>query len=169
MDTGFTTFTADGSGPKLDFVISAPSGIIDNVHLRKVEEEEVSVFPTTKEFLTGNTDDGREIAMRVDTNFIQLMDEFETFAIPISIVTKTQRGSMIKCFVALGDDEFYELDGNATKGTSIVKIHKRERETEANTKAVREIRISWRDSSKQLCRLTQGGVIFLPTTMSHTE
>lgn len=170
MDTASVIFTADGSGGLLSFVPNGLiTGTIDNVRLQKVEVAEISALPAGKEFLVGNTDDGGEITFRADTQYIQLMDEFETFAIPLAIVTKSQRGSLIKCFVALGDDDFYELDGSATKGTSLIKVHPRSRDTESTPGPVREIRISWRDSSKQLCRLTQGGVIFLPATMSYTE
>lgn len=170
METAHILFTADGSGQRITFVVAGvSSGIIDDVILQKIEVEEHGNTPVIKDVFVGSTDEGQEIHFRADTHNIQLIGEFETFAVPLAIVTKSQRGSLIKCFVALGDEDFYELDGTATKGTSIVKIHKIEREAETNTKAVREVRISWRDSSKQLCRLTQGGIIFLPTTMSYTE
>ena len=163
------TFVADGSGNEISFRSTDGNLIVDGVSLRKVDTASVDGNVQAKEFLVGNTDEGREINFRVDTHIIQLMSEFETFAIPVAVIAKLQRGSLLKCFVALGDDDFYELEGNATKGTSLVKVHSQNRSEVDTPPVTREIRISWRDSSKQLCRLTQGGVIFLPTTMNYTE
>lgn len=160
-------FTADSSGNNISFSGVLPI-IIDDVSLRREVSPEVIPNYEINEVLTGNTDNGREINFRVDTQLIQLMPEFETFANPLAVVTKLQRGTMVKCFIALGDDDFYELEGNATKGVSLVKVHSQNKNIETPPIA-REVRISWRDSSKQLCRLTQGGIIFLPTSMSYTE
>lgn len=170
MNTVSIIFTADGSGTFLSFMPqNVLTGTIDNVSLQKVVVPQVDSSPTGKEFLTGNTDDGAEIVFRADTQIIQLVDEFETFAIPISVVTKLQRGSLVKCFVSFGEDDFYELEGSATKGVSILKIHPQNKDTETTPSPTREIRLSWRDSSKQLCRLTQGSIVFLPTTMNYVE
>lgn len=164
-------FVADSSGGSISF---QPAGglsqmSIDNVTLKReltsLSEENADI----KEFLIGSTDDGKEISFRADTQMIQLLGDFEVFGNPIAIVTKSQRGSLVKCFIALGDEEFYELEGNATKGVSIVKVHSQNRNEIETPPIAREVRISWRDYSMQLCRLTQGSIIFFPTTMSHTE
>ena len=168
-------FVADSSGTYIRFAAmgsdqtSPAQATIDNVSLRALIQEGVDDNVPVKEFLSGTTDEGREIIFRADTHPIQLMSEFETYAAPLAIVTKLQRGSLVKCFVALGDDDFYELEGNATKGVSLTKVHSRNKVDLETPPLAREIRISWRDSSKQLCRLTQGGIIFLPTTLSHSE
>lgn len=167
--TYIKTFTADASGPELTFVpIGETNFSIKVVSIRKVTNQIEEGNLPVNEFLTGNTDNGKEIMFRADTQQIVLMTEFETFANPLAIVTKLQRGSMVKCFVALGDDDFYELEGTVKKGVSIVKVHSKSKEIETPPIA-REIRVSWRDSSKQLCRLTQGEIVFLPTTMNYTE
>jgi hypothetical protein len=170
--TYIKTFVADGSGNTLSFVPF--SGVGENFSLDAVSVKKITTPATegelpVNEFLAGTTDNGNEIHFRADTQMIQLMSEFETFANPLAIVTKLQRGSMTKCFVALGDGDFYELEGNATKGVSIIKVHSKNRDDITTPPVAREIRVSWRDSSRQLCRLTQGEIVFLPTTMSHVE
>lgn len=116
-------------------------------------------------FLNGNTDDGDEIFLRVDTQELQFTQEFEMYSNPIAVVIETQRGTQMKCFISVDKSDFYELKGTIKKGVSILKINS---EDEAKTKPTvcRKIKLSFRDSSKQLCRLTQFAVIYLPTTMS---
>jgi len=144
-------------------------GIVNDVSLKKVIIPAVDDNIPIKEFLTGNTDEGREIFFRADTQQIQLMNNFETFSNPLSIVTRTQRGSMLKCFVALNDEDFYEIQGTATKGVSILKIHSKNKSKIPSPPIARKIRISWRDGSKQLCRLIQSAIIFIPGTMDYSE
>lgn len=171
MSNYIVDFIADSSGTELSFVPDAGTANInvDNVGLQHVVSSISSQNYPINEFLTGNTDNGKEIIFRADTQLIQLMSEFEIFGNPIAIVTKLQRGSLMKCFVAFGDEDFYELEGTATKGISIIKVHSKNRDNIETPPIAREIKISWRDSSKQLCRLTQGGIIFLSTTMDYTE
>ena len=120
------TFIADGSGNEVSFVASGVGITIDTVSLKKVTQQAVEDNIPVKEFLVGNTDEGKEINFRVDTQLIQLMPEFETFANPLAVVTKLQRGTMVKCFIALGDEDFYELEGSATKARSVYhgEIHR---------------------------------------------
>jgi hypothetical protein len=164
------TFTADGSGANISFAPSLDAKItLNGVSLKKVTTPEVVTNFSIKEFLTGNTDEGREIFFRADTQAIHLLPQFEIFSNPLSIVTKLQRGSLVKCFVALEDDNFYELQGTVTKGTSIVKIHSLENKNTSVAPIARQMRISWRDGSNQLCRLTQADIIFTPGTMDYSE
>lgn len=169
MPTFTTTFTADGSGTSISFSPGGGVITVDDVILKEVLTVATDPVYPVKKFLDGATDDGNVIHFRVDTQPIQLMPEFETFANPLAIVSKVQRGTLVKCFIALGDDDFYELEGNATKGVSIIKVHSKARGKIVTPPVAREVRLSWRDSSKQLCRLTQGGIIFLPTQMSYIE
>lgn len=165
------TFVADGSGNTISFFPSPEVSnlIIDNVSLKEVLTPAIASADHVNEFLTGNTDNGREIFFRVDTQQIQLIEKFENFANLLAIMTKLHRGTMVKCFVAIDDEDFYELNGTAKKGVSIIKVHSPNPAKIKSPPIAREVRISWRDSSQQLCRLTQGSIIFLPTEMSLTE
>lgn len=143
-----------------------------SVVIKEISVRSVKSFAqnySVKEFLSGNSDEDKEIFFRADTQRLQLSKNFELFYTPIAIITKLQRGSLVKCFVALGDDDFYQLEGNAGKGTSITKVHSSEENDKETPPLTREIRISWRESSKQVCRLTQGGIISLPTNMDYTQ
>jgi len=84
-------------------------------------------------------------------------------------MTQVHRGSLVKCYIALDDGDFYELEGNATKGVSLVKVHSQKRGEIESPPIAREMRISWRDSSKQLCQIIEGEIVYLPTTMSIVE
>ncbi len=114
-------------------------------------------------FLEGDTDEGAEIFMRVDTQEIQLLREFETHATPLALVTEMYRGSQVKAFVSLDKERFYELEGTATKGASILKIHGPDKKQ--NSPICRKIKVSYRDSSKQRCRINQFALIYTPTTI----
>ena len=172
MSTVVVKFLADDSGDSISFKCnSSPADLsIDNVSLKEVISEETPANFSVKEFLSGTTDEGDPIFFRVDTQQIQFdEDTFELFSNPIAVVSKIQRGSLVKCFVALDDDDFYEIQGTFKKGVSTIKIHSKDRKNIPTPPVAREIRISWRDSSKQLCRLTQSSIIFIPGTMDINE
>jgi len=114
--------------------------------------------------LEGNTDFEDEIFMRVDTQEIQLMKEFETSGIPINIVTEIDRGSQMQVYVSLDRERYFELSGTAKKGVSRLKVH-RPGKVENTPPHCRRIRVSYRDSSKQLVRLKQFAINYLPTTV----
>lgn len=115
-------------------------------------------------FLEGDTDETGEIFMRVDTQEFQLLKEFETHATPIALVTEIYRGSQVKAFVSLDKGRFYELEGTATKGASVLKIHNANK-TQQQSPICKKIKISYRDSSKQRCRINQFALIYTPTTI----
>ena len=171
MPTYSTTFIANTSGDSITFRCddSPASMTIDNVSLKQVTTAASSSNYSIKEFLSGSTDEGNAIFFRADTQQIQLNPQFEMFSSPIAVVTRSQRGTLVKCFVALDDDDFYEIQGTATKGVSILKIHSSDKKNIPMPPKAREIRVSWRDSSKQLCRLIQTSIIFIPGTMDYTE
>ena len=124
----------------------------------------------TKTFLDGSatTDDGEEIFMRTDTHDIQLMSEIETYSNPISVILDVKRGSSIRVFVATDGEEFYELEGTAKKGVSILKIHSSVK-GRVSPKICRKIKISLRDFSKQICRIDQIAITYLPSGVDHAE
>lgn len=159
-----TTFTADSSGNNLIFTGSIPPSdlSITAVSLREVIVEESQDNPSIKEFLVGNNDDGKEIFFRADTQQLQLLPTFEVNSNPVAIATRMQRGTLVKCFVALDDDDFYEISGTVNKGVSIVKITSKDQKAIASPPNAKEIRVSWRDSSMQLCRIIQTSIIFMP-------
>lgn len=118
----------------------------------------------TKEFLSGNTDDGSEIFMRIDFNKQNLNPEWDKYSNPISVMLESERGTSIKTFVSVneGNPEFYELDGTNEKGISILKIHNKDSDR-GDPPVARTLMVSLRDSSLQTCKLNRMAVIFLPT------
>jgi len=123
-----------------------------------------------KEFLDDDvyTDDGSEIFMRADTQEIQLMREFETYVCPISVLAEVDRGAMIKVMVHLDGEEPYELEGYLKKGVSKLKIHSRDRMQDSPPRC-RKLRLSFRDMSKQICRINQVAVVYLPSAMEDED
>lgn len=115
-------------------------------------------------FLEGNTDEGAEIFMRIDTQEIQLLKEFETHASMLALVTEVYRGSQLKAFVSLDKQQFYELEGTADKGASVLKIHGVDKKV-ATPPLCRKIKVSYRDSSKQRCRINQVALVYTPTAV----
>lgn len=118
----------------------------------------------TKEFLSGETDDGEEIFFRIDLNRMTLNPEFEKDSVPIAIIADTERGSSMKAFVSgeEGSPSFYELDGTIGKGISIIKINGRDKDRGSPVNC-RLLDVSFRDASKQLCKIKRVSVVFMPT------
>ena len=121
-----------------------------------------------KEFLVGNTDDEEEIFFRADTQEIQFMKEFEYSVHPTTIVTELDRGTMMKTMVSLDGDDFYEISGINEKGATSLRVTARDAER-GQLVICRRLRISFRDSSKQLCRIRQAAVIYTPTPLTTPE
>ena len=164
-------FTANDTGDILIFTSdSSPASItVDNVSLKEITTAARTATFSVKEFLTGATDEGDPIFFRADSQQIQLNENFEMFSTPSAIVNRTKRGSLMSCFVALDDNDFYEIQGTVNKGVSTLKIHSKSRKNITTPPIAREIRLSWRDSSKQLCRLLQTSIVFTVGTMDYTE
>lgn len=112
--------------------------------------------------LSGYLDDGEEIFFRADTQALQLLKEFETFAKPLAIISEVPRGSQMRYFVSLDRDDFYALEGATRKGVSPVKINARDGDI-AKPVLARKIKVSFRDSSRQRCRLAQFAISYMPT------
>ena len=115
-------------------------------------------------FLEGNTDDGREIFFRADTQELQLLKEFETYVNPLALVVEVLRGAQMKCYISPDKEDFYELNQPPQKGISIIKVNNRSK-NDRNPVICHKIKVSFRDSSKQRCRLGQFAIVYLPTTM----
>jgi hypothetical protein len=116
------------------------------------------------DFLSGNTDDGQEIFFRIDTQELQLLKEVETFSSLLAVITEVQRGSQMKCFVSADKGTFYELNGSIKKGVTIQKVNSEGAEKKEPIIA-RKVKLSYRDSSKQRCRISQVAIIYVPTTV----
>lgn len=160
------TFIADSSGTSISFQPSAGSVLtLDNVSLKKVITPAVVTNIPIKEFLVGNTDEGKEIHFRVDTQAIQMQPNPEMYSAPLALITETERGSLMKAFISTDGDPFMELEGEIGKGVSVLPIHR------SDGKLVpliaQSVKISYRDSSKQLCRVLQTAVVTTPTTIDH--
>ena len=119
-----------------------------------------------KEFLSGETDDGTEIFMRVDLPKITLNPLWDRVNTPIGIIIDSERGTSMKAYVSFeeGNPEFYELEGKINKGLSILKINNKD-DSRGTPAPVRLISVSLRDGSKQLCRINRMAIIFVPTNM----
>lgn len=123
---------------------------------------------SVKEFLVGSTDDGKEIFFRADTNEIQVMKEFEYSVEPKTVVTNIHRGSLMTTMISLDGDPFYEIEGTNKKGITPLKITARD---EQSTEPVlcKRVQLSFRESSKQLCRLVQVAIVYVPTAFNTPE
>jgi len=121
-------------------------------------------FPVV-DFLSGSSDLGSEIFFRVDTQEIQLISAVEMFANPIALVTETQRGTQIECFISADKERFYELPGDITKGVTTLKFNSTDKDKTQPIMA-RKLKISYRDSSAQRCRISQLAILYVPSTVS---
>ena len=124
-----------------------------------------------KEFLgrLSMTDDGKEIPFRIDFNRMTLNSTFaysywERVNNPIALLMDTERGSAMKVFVSMveGNPEWYEVDGDVTKGLSVIKMTEKDGDR-GMPPACRLLDVSVRDSSSQICRVNRATVISLPS------
>lgn len=167
--TSIIDFVSIGGG-SISFTPSGSfSGSINDVRLRQLETAAVTENQSIKEFLTGETDEGSAIVFRVDTQTLQLQTNPEMYSNPTAVLTETERGSMVKAFVSLDDKQFYELEGTVVKGVSILKINTPSTDDNGDLPLTQSIQISYRDSSKQLCRLIQTAISVIPTTIDSPQ
>lgn len=120
---------------------------------------------SVKEFLTGTDDDGDIIFFRADTQPMQFSKSFELYSEPVEVISEVDRGASMECFVALDDDDFYPIEGTFRKGISTLKITAQDKQRTAPVQC-RKIQVSFRDSSKQRCKLLQTAVVYTPTNMT---
>ena len=115
------------------------------------------------EFLSGENDDytgdNKEILFRVDTNNITLSSTFEKISFPQSVIIEVERGSGLDIFVALDDEPFYQLQGKANKGCSIIKINGRNND-DASPPRCRRMKISVRDYSRSICKISRLAIAY---------
>lgn len=151
----FATFLESADSDRLEFIDTAGNHAV-------------------KEFLNGNTDDGKEIVFRIDTmkltTGIQVfsrtrsMVAFEYSSKPITLLVETERGSAIQAFVNLeNNEEYYPLEGQITKGLSVIKVTQKD-SNRGQPPVCRLVSFSLRDSSKQICKISRMTLVYLPTT-----
>lgn len=114
------------------------------------------------EFLSGETDLGSEIMMQAETNSFPLAGYFEKFSYVHEVLLDVERGTGIQVFVSLDRGPFYELEGVASKGASIIKVTAADGDRSKPPRC-REITLSLRHSLKQLCRVARVAINFIPT------
>ena len=114
------------------------------------------------ELFSGETDNGSEIPFRVDSSNISLLKEFEKISYIHEVIIESERGSNIQCFVSLDSEPFYEIEGTARKGATIMKVTNKDGD-HAKPPRCRTIKVSIRDFSKQICKLSKVALTFAPS------
>ncbi len=122
-----------------------------------------------KEFLSGDTDDGKEIDFRIDTMKLTLQKDFEHLNNPIALLADVDRGASLQTFIRPdNDEEYYPVEGAMVKGLSVIKITDRDNRR-GMPPILRMVSISIRDSSKQRCKISRMSLVFLGTTEDQGE
>ena len=118
------------------------------------------------EFLSTETDSGSEILFRMDTGNITLNKNFENYSYPREIIVETERGNGITCWVSLDNEPFYQIKGDIVKGCTVLPIHNRIGKTD--TPRCRQIKISLRDYTPKLCKISRLAITFSETLEEQT-
>ena len=115
------------------------------------------------DFLIGTKDkeanSPTDIPMMITTTPITLAKQFEKISYPKEIIIEMDRGNTIKAFISLDGAPFYEIDGEARKGCTILKVTNRDEEREKPPRC-RNIRISLREFSGSLCKILRIAIIY---------
>lgn len=103
-----------------------------------------------------------EIPFRADTPNIMLGTSFQFISYPLEIDVEMERGSGMKCFVSLDRGDWYELEGEASKGLTIFKVTSKDGDTSKPPRC-RNIRMSFRHIGKQLCKISKVAIVSMQT------
>ena len=114
-----------------------------------------------KAFLEGDSDDGDEIFFRVDTQPLTIAAEIEELSNPQLVIVESERGSSMECFVSIDGEQFYSLEGQAEKGISRLRVNGVNAGV-GSPNVGHNIALSFRDGSKQKCKIGRVAVTFLP-------
>jgi len=118
------------------------------------------------ELFNGQIDDrvanDKEIPFRIDSQDLLLSENFEGIGYPVEVIIEAERGSNIQCFVSLDDKPFYEIEGTARKGVSILKVTSKSSEDNKPPRC-RKIKLSIRDFSTKLCKINRVAVKYYPS------
>jgi len=118
------------------------------------------------ELFNGQTDNNvtssKEIPMEIETDEITLAKSFEKLSYPMEIIIEAERGSGIQCFISLDGDQFYQIEGDAIKGCTILKVTNR-KEGDPRPPSCRKIKLSIRDYTKKLSKITRIAIVYAET------
>jgi hypothetical protein len=114
------------------------------------------------EFLSGLTDNGRDVPMRMDSPNLMLGATFESISNPIEVLIESERGSGAKCFLSLDFGQWYEIEGESIKGAAILKVTSKDGDT-GKPPRCRNIRYSLRDNSKRIYKISKIAINYIPT------
>jgi len=124
-----------------------------------------NVTKDVKVFLEGDTDSGKEIFFRADTQPFSIASNLEDISNPEIVVVESERGSSMEVYVSLDDEEFYQIEGRAEKGFTRLKVNSKDG---TDTPPVaHNIALSFRDSSRQRCKLGRAAITFVPAGVSN--
>lgn len=135
---------------------------IDTVDVRRL------VFASTEtnyecfEFLSGESDNSRDVYMRLDTDFITLAKMFEKISYPQEVIIEADRGNGISCFASLDEGPFYELEGQAMKGCTILKVQNPD-PSQNKPPRCRRMKLSLRSLSKTLPKIYRVAILYTAT------
>lgn len=125
-----------------------------------------------KSFLEGTTDDGKEIFFQAETQPLPLADNLEELGNPTGVVVDGLRGNSTTCYVSFDDDGiFYQVEGKVSKdGPTVFKLTSIDpAQLRGRPPVCSEIALSFRDSSKQICKLGSVAVLYLPSTATYPD
>lgn len=118
--------------------------------------------------LDDSSNSASEIQFRIDTSNITLSKEFEKIAYLHSIVIEAERGSGIQCFVSLDNGAFYEIEGQAAKGCTILKVTNKNENVDKPPRC-RNVKISIRDNTRKLCKISRIAIVYSDTQEEENE
>lgn len=112
------------------------------------------------EFLSGLSDNGREIPFRIDSPNLMLGQTFEKIVNPLEVIIESERGTGLKCFVSLDYGQWYEIEGESVKGAVILKVTGKD-EDKGKPPRCRNIRYSLRDNSKRIYKISKLAIRYI--------
>lgn len=118
---------------------------------------------TVLEFLSSaDSDNGTEITWRIDSQKITLAGAFEKFAYPLEVLVDVIRGSGIQVFMSLDEGPWYQIEGEAVKGCTILKITPPRKDGSSPVRC-RQLQVSFRQTLKQRVSIASAAITFNPS------
>lgn len=140
----FATYIASNNPDRLEYAQS--SGDYNILELFNTEEQE-----------------GSQIPFRIDLDNIILARNFENFCYLKRIIIEVERGSGIQCFISVDNNDFYQIQGEASKGVVTLRVTEKDAESNAPVRC-RKVKISLRDYTTKLCTISRIALIYTETT-----